>query len=248
MHKYLTCFFLLSSLLLAACVPETVVPPPQQAGVYFQEGERFFEQGFYADAIASWEKVRDSYYSPELNTLAELKIAEAYYLSENYVEASVAYEAFLENHPDNARVPDVLYQVGLCYTHQMRATDQDQSPTIYAINAFTSLVERFPDDRRIEEVKIYIDRCNNQLGASELRIGEYYLRSRSFMASIRRIEGLLKKYPNFYERDKAYYIIGQAYVFNGEKEKANKVFNILFEDHVGSEYIPEAQKFIEENY
>lgn len=248
MYKATTCLFLLSLLLLTACTPKTTVPPAKSAGVYFQEGEEFFEQGHYSDAIASWEKVRDSYYSPELNTLAELKIAEAHFLAEEYIEAAVAYEAFLKNHPDNARVPDVLYQLGLSYNYQILASDQDQSATIYALNAFKTLQERFPNDRRKEEVQIYIDRCLNQLAASELNIGQFYLRTEAYSASINRLEGLLKKYPNYYERDKAFYFLGQAYLLNGEREKAIVAFNTLFKDYVGSEYIDDAQKFIEKNY
>lgn len=248
MHKLVTCFFLLSLFLLAACTPNTVVPPPKNAGVYFQEGEEFFEKGLYRDAIASLEKVRDSYFSPELNTLAELKIAEAHFLGEDYVEAGVAYEAFLKNHPDHPRVPDVLYQLGLTYNFQIRDSDQDQSATIYALNAFRTMQERYPKDRRIEEVQVYIDRCLNQLAASEVHVGQYYLRTKSYPASINRLEGVLEKYPNYYERDKAYYLLGQAYLLNGQKEKAVTAFNTLFDDYIGSEFILDAQRFIERNY
>ena len=248
MYKLLSCFFLLSLLLLASCAPTTVVPPAKQAGVYFQEGESFFAKGLYRDAIASWEKVRDSYFSPELNTLAELKIAEAHFLSEEYIEAGVAYEAFLKNHPDHPRVADVLYQLGLSYTFQMLKTDQDQTATAYALNAFRTLQERFPEDRRKEEIQIYIDRCLNQLAASELNVGNYYLRTKSYAASINRIEGLLQKYPNYYERDKAYFLLGQALLLNGDKEKSVIAFNTLFDDYIGSQYILDAQRFIEKNY
>jgi outer membrane protein assembly factor BamD len=248
MHKTLACCLLLALCLLAACAPSTVVPPVKNAGVYFQEGEEFFEKGLYRDAIASWEKVRDSYYSPELNSLAELKIAEAHFLAEEYIEASVAYEAFLQNHPDNSRVPDVLYQLGLSYTYQLLASDQDQSATIYALNAFRTLKERFPGYRRSEETQIYIDRMLNMLAASELNVGRFYLRTKYFSASINRFEGLLKKYPNYYERDKVYYYLGQAYLMSGEKEKAVVAFNTLFDDYIGSEFILDAQRFIEKNY
>lgn len=233
---------------LASCSPSTVVPPAKNAGVYFQEGEEFYEKGLYEDAIASWEKVRDSYYSPELNTLAELKIAEAHFLAQQYVEASVAYEAFLKNHPDHPRVSDALYQLGLSYIYQMLSHDQDQTATIYALNAFQTFKERFPKDSRIEEVQIYIDRCKNMLAASELNVGEFYLRTDAYAAAINRIEKLLQKYPNYYERDKAYYFLGQAYLLNGDKDKATETFNLLFDEYVGSEYILDAQRFIEKNY
>ena len=230
---------LLLALFSPAC-PSKVVPPAKQAAFYFQEGEEFFEKGLYKDAIASWEKVRDSYYSPELNTLAELKIAEAHFLGEEYIEAAVAYEAFLHNHPDHPRVPDVLYQVGLAYTYQMMARDQDQTPTPYALNAFRTLKERYPEDRRSEEVEIYIDRCLNQLAAREL-IGRLLPAKGKNTAAIDRMEGIFKTYPNYYDRDQVYFYLGQAYLKNG-KRKAVEAFNSLFKEFPNSEYIFGAQE------
>ena len=236
------------TLIGSACAPKTVVPPAKQASVYFQEGEAFFEQGLYQDAIASWEKVRDSYYSPELNILAELKIAEAHYLAEQYVEAAAAYEAFLKSHPEHPKVPDVLFQLGLCYTNQMVATDQDQSSTRQALAAFQTLLQRYPQDRRKEEIQIYIDRCLNQLAAHEVVVAEFYLRSGQYPAAIKRLEGVFRKYPNYYDRAEAYYLLGQAYLLTGDKVRASEAFNTLFTQFPYSEHIISAQKFIEKNY
>ena len=246
MHKIIIPLFVLALFLLSACSSKEV-PVEKNAGFYFLEGEEFYEKGLYKDAITSWEKVRDSYYSPELNILAELKIADAHFYDEDYIEAAVAYEAFLQNHPDHPRVPDVLYQVGLAYTYQILAPDQDQTSTVYALNAFRTLKERFPEDRRIAEVQIYIDRCRNMLASRDLIVANYYLRTGYYTASINRIEGLLAEYPEYYESDKAYYMLGQAYSFIGDNEKSLTAFNTLFDEYTGSEYIPDARKFIEEN-
>lgn len=235
-------------LALPACAPPTVVPPAKQASVYFEEGESFYEQGLYQDAIASWERVRDSYYSPELNILAELKIAEAHFLAGQYIEAAAAYEAFLKSHPEHAKVPDVLFQIGLSYTNQMGSKDQDQGTTRSALNAFETLKQRFPKDRRIEEAQIYIDRCLNQLAANEVVVAEYYLNAKQYKAAINRLEGVFKKYPNYYDRAEAYYLLGQAYLLAGEKVKASEAFNTLYDQFPQSQHILGAQKFIDKNY
>jgi outer membrane protein assembly factor BamD len=75
----------------------------------------------------------------------------------------------------------------------------------------------------------------------------YYLNTDAYSAAINRIEGLLNKYPNFYNRDKAYYYLGQAYLLVGEKEKSDFAFNTLFNDYPSSEFILDAHKFIEKN-
>lgn len=248
MHRLLLTAGIIVLLLTAACAPKTVVPPAKQASVYFQEGETFFEQGLYQDAIASWEKVRDSYYSPELNILAELKIAEAHFLAEEYLEAAAGYEAFLKNHPDHPRVADVLYQLGLCNLNQMRDKDQDQTVTRQALTAFQTLLQRFPQERRREEVEAYVDRCLNQLAAHEVVVAHYYLKVGHYQAAISRLEGMFRVYPNYYDRDEAFYYLGQAYLLSGERVKSSEAFNRLFNQFPHSEYILSAQKFIEKNY
>jgi outer membrane protein assembly factor BamD len=235
-------------LTFAACASQTVVPPSKQATIYFQEAEAFFEAQLYKDAIASWEKVRDSYYSPELNTLAELKIAESYFMAEQYLEAAAAYEAFLKSHPEHPKVPDVLFQLGLSYLRQMNAKDQDQTVTRQALAAFETLRQRFPADRRMGDVRVYIDRCLNQLAAHEVEIGHYYLKAGKYIAAINRFEGVLKKYPNYYDRAEVYYFLGQAYLLAGEKAKASEAFNSLFNQFPQSEFILASQRFIEKNY
>ena len=247
MRKVIIPLFVLALILLSACSSNKAVPEEKNAGYYFQEGEEFYAKGRYKEAITSWEKVRDSYYSPELNILAELKIADAHFFAEEYIEAAVAYEAFLKSHPNHPRVPDVLYQLGLSYTYQILAPDQDQTSTVKALNAFRTLKERFPEDRRMTEVQINIERCRNMLASRDLIVANYYLRTGYYSAAINRIEGLLAEYPDYYESDKAYYLLGQAYSFIGDNEKSLTAFNTLFDEYAGSEYIPDARKFIEEN-
>lgn len=236
-------------LMLAACSSKTTEPTEKdQAILYFQEGESSFESGLYLDAIASWEKVRETYYSPELTALAELKIAEAYFLSEDYLEASVALEEFLKNYPGHARSADILYQLGIAYTQQMRSPDQDQGPTHRALNTFRMLKQSFPDDPRNAEAVHYIANCQNQLAASELSVARFYYKTKHFGAAVSRLEGLIKNYPDFNNMDEVYLYLGQAFLKNGEREKASEAFNALFKQFTGSEHIETAQEFIDENF
>lgn len=239
-------FIFIFTLLLAACGQKVV--PRDSAEKYFQEGESFFESNLYEDAIASWEKVRDTYYSPELNMLAELKIAEAYYQSERYEEAVIAYTDFLKQHPNDNRIDDVLYRLGLSHYQQILSADRDQTSSRNAERIFEDLIRRFPDYPQAEEAGYLIQRCRNRLAEHEVYIGHYYLKQDHYQAAINRLELALKNYPNYYYRDEAYYYLGQAYLKTGEKDKAKTTFNLLFEQFPGSEYLIEAQKVLAEEY
>ena len=234
-------------MLLSACDP-TIVPPPRTADHYFKEGESFFDQHRYDDAVASWKKVRDSYYSPELNKLAELKIAEAQYLSDNFEEAAASYGAFLKEHPRDERLADALYFQGMSYYKQMLSKDRDQTATMNALATFRRLTSDFPTDKRTEEVGVLIQRSRNRLAEHEVYVGRFYLRTKNYQAAVNRLRGILEEFPNYYYRDEAFFYLGTAYLKLQQKKEAATTFNTLFEQFPNSKYIIESQKILEKNY
>lgn len=240
--RLIFCVILLA--ISAACSAKTS-PPPMQAIDYFREGEQFFEDKNYREAINSWEKVRDSYYSPELNALAEMKIADSHFLAEQYLEAAAACEAFLKKNPDHPRTPEVLYRLGLSYFRQINDPDQDQTATRQALAAFQTLNRRFPDSPHRNEADGCISACLNQLAANELAVGRYYLKAGKTSAAINRLTGVFKQYGDFPGRAEALYLLGQAYLKSGERMRADEAFSALSSQYPGSEYVAASQKLIE---
>ena len=229
------------SLVLAGC-NSGKVPPTRNAGYYFKEGENLFERGLFDDAIASWEKVRDSYYSPELNTLAELKIAEAYYLSEQYVEAAASYETFLKNYPDHEKSETVLYYLGMSYFKQVLPANRDQTAAHNSVVTFRNLLKLYPDSSRKEEVSDYIRFCRHRLANHELDVGRFYVRTDKPDAAIGRLEAILTDFPDYRNREQLYYLLGQAYLQKNDKKKAVESFNNLYANYPDSKFGPKAQK------
>jgi len=230
--------------LAAACTPSRV-PPAPTAEHYLQEGESYFDKGLYKEAIASWEKVRESYYSPELNSLAEMKIAEAHYLAEEYVESAAAYEDFLKAHPNHERTPQILYLLGMSYFNQMLSADRDQTATRNALVTFQSLAKRFPESPRAREVAPFIERCKNRLADHELYVGNFYLRTEHYEAAIHRFKGIFTLFPDFRHRDRAYFLLGKAYLDSGQREKAAEAFKALQQEFPDSEDIDEAHQLMD---
>lgn len=245
MMRYLY-YLVLIALLLAAC-GKPAPPPEKTADEYLQEAEILFEKQLYDDAIANWEKVRERYFSPELNILAELKIAEAYFLAEKYPEAAAAYEDFLKQHPNHQRASDALYRLGLSYYNQILAPDRDQTATMNAMVTLQNLQQRFPQHHMVEEAKELIARCREILAAHEVVVGHFYLRTGEHTAAIRRLSGVFQDYPRFSGRDEAGYYLGRAYLEAGQKDQAVTTFNQLFAEFPTSPFAGKARKILDKN-
>lgn len=241
-------FTLIALLLLTtACAPASV-QQTDTAETYLQRGEEAFEKGRYSEAITNWEKIRDSYYSPEMNSLAEMKIADAYYQGEQYIEASAAYEDFLRQHPSHTRTSDILYKLGMSYFHQRLSPDRDQTSSRNALTAFNDLLSRFPDHPQKAEVEQNIHNCRDRLAEAEIMVGSFYLRTKKYKAAIGRLEDALKKHPTYSKQDQAYFDLGRAYLAINEKRRAAEAFNALYHNFPDSEYLAKAQKLVEKSF
>ena len=235
------------TLLLAAC-GETVVPPPRTADYYLSEGDTLIADERYDDAIATLQKIRDNYFSPEVNARADLKIADTHYLAEQYAEAATAYEAFLKQYPDHESSAHVLYQLGNAYFKQMLTPDRDQTATSNALSAFATFVARFPGDPRKDEAVDLMARCRQQLAAHELGVGAFYVRTKYYAAAIARLTSLPNDYPDFTRQDEVYYQLGRAWLGLEDRPKAADAFNRLYKEFPESKYVLKAQKLLERDF
>jgi outer membrane protein assembly factor BamD len=212
------------------------------------EGDSFFAEKRYDDAIASWEKVRERYDSPAMNAAAELKIAEANFLAERYIEAAVAYEAYLKAHPDDPNSANVLYNLGFSYHQEMLAAERDQTTTRNALSAFKTFQARYPADPRRPAVEKLMAEEEDALAGHELAIGIYYQKKGENAAAIARLQPLVATYPNFQARDELYFILGSAYLHNEKRELAAEYFNRLYKEYPQSSFTKIAQKLLDQEY
>jgi len=243
-------FMLLASLCLlfmTAC-SSSIVPPPRSAETLMSEGDSFFAENRYEDAIASWEKVRERYVSPEMNAAAELKIAEAHFLAEEYVEAAVAYEAYLKAHPDDPKSANILYNLGFSYHQEMLAEERDQTTTRNALSVFKTFLARYPTEPRRADVEKFISAEKEAIAGHELHIGAYYHKKGAYAAAIARLEPLITTEPNFSRRDELYFLLASAYLHTEKREVAAEYCNRLYKEYPQGPFTIKAQKLLEEDF
>ncbi|HEY3307484.1 MAG TPA: outer membrane protein assembly factor BamD [Desulfuromonadaceae bacterium] len=228
-----------SGTLLQGCATTQVNKP---ADALYKDGEQYFEQGNYEDAIAQWKKVKESYQSQELTTRAELGIADAYFLNKDYIEASAAYEDFRKLHPSHERAEYALYRQGLCNYNQINRIDTDQTPVKNALTVFESYMKTYPKGQYLAEVTEKIRDCRDKQIQYEIYVGRFYLNNESYPAAIARFEEALKAFPEQSRRDELLYYLGLSYLESGQKSKGREVFARLTREFSGSRYINDANK------
>lgn len=233
---------IVAAALLQGCAAPQVNRPTD---VLFAEGEQFFRNGSYEDAIAQWKKVKESYQSSELSTRAEINIADAYFLNRDFIEAAIAYEDFRKLHPKHERAGYALYRQGMSYYQQINRVDTDQMPIKNALAILESYLKLYPDGEHKPEVKAKVDDCRDKQLQYEIYVGKFYLKNDKYPAAIGRFTEALNAFPELLRRDEVLYYLGRAYLESGQKTKGREIFGRLFREFPASSYIGDANKVMD---
>ncbi len=181
------------ALFLFGCASGKVDIKP--ADTLLAEGGWAWAQGKFAKAAKYYGQVRDYYpYHPK-STFAQLRAAEALYLSRQYIESLAAYETFEELHPTHKDMAHVLLRIGQCHYYLIPSVDRDMEEAEEAVKAFKRLKRRFPNSKEAKEAKAYLFRTYRKLIEHELYVGRFYRKAKSYKAAVGRFEAAAK-YPD----------------------------------------------------
>jgi len=162
----------------------------------YQRGFEYYKKGDYKKAIETFSRVRDEYPLNPVALMAELGIADSYFENEQYVDAEVAYNSFVELHPTNPNVPYAMFQLGMCHYHQMQTIDRDQTETVKARKEFERLMARFPQSKFAIMGEKNLREVKQRLAEHEFYVGEFYYRTKKYEAALKRFEGIQRDYAN----------------------------------------------------
>jgi len=161
-----------------------------------REAQELMAADNYKDAAALWQQLKDQYPYSEYAVLGELKLGDALFLQEKFIEALAAYEDFERLYPENQAVPYAIYQQGMCFYSRMQGIDRDQTPTIQTIQTMARLVDMYPSSRYAGMAQARIAEAQNNLAGHEFYVGEFYFRRKDYQAAMNRYLGLLQYYPD----------------------------------------------------
>ncbi len=196
MKRLKVIFIIVLLMALAGCSWWSKNKPEKTADELAADGQMYFEKEKYSQAVKAYKKLKDWYPFSVHAKGAGLKIADANYLMESYDEAILAYNEYERMHPNDEKIPYVIYQVGLCDFDRIETIDRDATATQNALLSFQRLEERFPDSEYALMAKPHIEVCLQNLAAKEMDIGLFYFKSKKYEAALNRFAGVVTTYPN----------------------------------------------------
>ena len=175
-------------------------------------GELYLQNGRWDEGRKILQTIEERLPSSAEFPRAKLLIADSFFFgsSNSYPEALVEYKSFLNYFPRDDKRDYALYRVGLCHYATIENAERDQAETRKALEGFQELMREAPGSIYAADAKVKVTQCWRRIAESELMVGIFYVKSFHFGGAERRIKGLLETYPEYTDRERAYYFLGEA--------------------------------------
>ena len=118
--------FALAVVFLSACAAEEEVYVERPVEELYNEAMDALEGESYLAATRLFDEVERQHPYSAWATKAQLMAAFGYYQRNEYDEAIVALDRFIQLHPSNRDTPYAFYLKALCYYEQISDVDRDQ--------------------------------------------------------------------------------------------------------------------------
>jgi outer membrane protein assembly factor BamD len=220
---------------------KSAAPADPTAEALFAEGSRYFNEKKYARAIDVLQKLKSGHPFSPLLTETELKVADAYYLNQQYPEAITAFKEFQSLHPTNENIPFVILRLGQAHLNQFTSIDRDQKNTEIAKGYFETVITNHAKSPHAPEAAEKLAKCIQYLSEHEFNVAIFYHQQERYPAARDRFEEIIRKYKGTPTAIKSLYYLGDSYRKEKNWVRASLAYEALIQHYPETKFAVEAK-------
>jgi len=214
----------------------------------YQDAEEDVKDKRYLVALDKLKSLKNKFPYSHLATAAQIRVADVYYLSEQYIEAAGAYESFRDMHPKHDKADYVMFRIGESYRNQLPDTvDRDLGPATKAIDAYRELLTVYPKSQYAEEAKKNLAECIEELAQKEKYIADFYYKQEMYDSAAARYEKITSRFPESSIEQYAYWRWAQSLVNDKRNDEAKHVYRVYISRYPSGEYTRQAGDWLDQN-
>src|SRR5262247_2363594 len=173
-----------------------------------------------------------------------MKRGEAFFEKEEYAEAIVEYNHFLDLHRNHILAPYAAFRIGESQMKRAKGIDRDPEPIQKAIDSFERLRRDYPASRYDGQAVEKTQECHDMLAQMHLFVGQFYYRRESYLAAAHRFEQIMKMYPDKSVAPDALYYLTLSYHNLGADDWASEQLTLLAEKYPTSNHASEGARLL----
>lgn len=199
-------FIILSVILtLSACASWKEDPTRNwSASQLYAEAKAALDGGSYEQAVEYYELLEARFPFGRFAQQAQIEIPYAYYKAGEPEAALVSVDRFIQLNPRHPNLDYAYYLRGLINFNRdqgflsnvfpMDPAEMDTKPLNQAFQDFSRLVNEFPESRYAADSRQRLIFIRNALAAHEIRVAEFYVERRAWVAASQRARYVVERY------------------------------------------------------
>lgn len=211
--------------------------PPEKM---FADADNLMTRGKFDDAARKFEDLDRSHpYSPEARRAIVLA-AYAYYKAGKSPEAIASAERYVTMHPGTKDAPLAHHIIASSYFDDIKGPNRDQTATRKALEQLKTLKTRYPDSSYAQDADNRIRIAEDNLAASEMEVGRYYLKRKNYAGAINRFKTVVSDYQTTAHVEEALMRLTECYMALGIKNEAQTAAAVLGHNFPESKWYKDA--------
>ena len=223
---------------------ETKILPDTPADKLYNQGLAKLQDKSPSDAAKKFGTLEKEFPLSDWSRKGLLMATYANYQADKYDDAIETGKRYVSLFPTSPDAAYALYLVGMSNYEQIPDISRDQERTEKALEAFQSLVEKYPNSEYVADAKLKIQITRDQLAGKEMSIGRHYLVRQNYVGAINRFHTVLAKYQNTRHTEEALERLTEAYMAMGITNEAQTAAAILGHNFPDSEWYKDAYQLL----
>jgi outer membrane protein assembly factor BamD len=213
---------------------------------YAVSAERNYDKGMKALDASEWlaaskyfQYIRSRAQYSRFAVLAEVRLADAQFGAEAYIEAIEGYRVFAQLHPTHELVVNgyTAFRVGEAYAKQLTdeswifppSHEKDQGSVEDAHEELARFLKQFPQSPFVPRAKKIIAQVSKRLADHEWYVARYYWDRDHPMGTVLRLRRLIEQHTGLGYDEEARWLLGRAYVAVKMPDRARITWTELVE-------------------
>ncbi|MDR0741410.1 MAG: outer membrane protein assembly factor BamD [Rickettsiales bacterium] len=206
---------------LAGCAGQDSVSTEQTLPEIYQAAYAYLEKEKYEQAGAEFIKAEGQYPSSPWAADALIMAAYSQYMDDDFAGAILTADRFMRFHPGHAEVPYVLYLRGMCYYRQVSDVRREPGMSVYALQQFQQLIERFPKTEYARNAKNKVNILKNYIAGKVMYSARSDMAKENWPSAINRLQSVVTGAADTVMTEEAIFRLTEAYTAIGLTEQAD---------------------------
>ncbi|MCX2739686.1 outer membrane protein assembly factor BamD [Pontibacter anaerobius] len=162
----------------------------------YQAALEYYEQEEYYRASQLLDQVTDLMAGTEEAEKAQFYRAKAHFLQGNYILSDAYFRNFYTTYPRSPFAEEAMFLQAQSLYEQSPSYEEDQTPTITAIEAYEEFLVRYPNSERVEKANQVLEELYTKLDRKDFYQAQLYYKLRYWRSAAVALNNFLQEHAS----------------------------------------------------